>query len=141
MTRPRMVLLALAGVAFLAGAAAQVAIEGRPRYRAMPEELARGHTRLELAGADLSAAGVARAALDAERLRYRQTCRGACDQILVDFETIGEEVYRLSAEDASGAELFSGGTYVDGHMWDALAAGEDGRLAQKRVKLGGYYGL
>lgn len=120
----------LLGLAFAGGVATQfLPTTAADEFPTMPAAMARGDSRLDIVGPDVSKAGGAVVTLKSELVTYRQTCLGACDQLLINFIANGEDVYRLSVADAAGRVLFKDEAYVDGHSWDRLSAGRDGRLA------------
>jgi hypothetical protein len=91
--------------------------------------MGRGDSRLDIIGPDVSNAGGTAITLKTERATYTQTCAGACDHLLINFDAVGEGLYRLGVLGPDGASIFSQNAYVDGHSWDRLSAGADGKLA------------
>lgn len=132
----------LLGLAFAGGVAAHfLPTEAADGFPTMPAAMARGDSRLDIVGPDLSKAGGTVVTLESEHVSYRQTCLGACDQLLINFVANGEDVYRLRVLGADGRVVFKSDAYVDGHGWDRLSAGRGGRLTLQSGLVGqGPYG-
>jgi len=119
----------LVALAFAGGVVTQF-LPARPTasFPPLPAAMAQGDSRLDIVGPDVSKAGGTVITLKSERATYRQTCQGACDQLLINFDAVGEGLYRLGVLGPDGASIFSQNAYVDGHSWDRLSAGAEGKL-------------
>lgn len=117
-------------LAFAGGVVTQFP-QSRPTasFPTLPAAMEQGDSRLDIVGPEVSKAGGTVITLKSERATYRQTCKGGCDHLLVNFDAIGEGLYRLGVLAPGGAPIFSQDAYVDGHSWNRLSAGAGGKLA------------
>lgn len=122
--------LGLLVLAFASGVATQfLPVSSAGRFPTLLAAMGQGDSRLDIVGPDVSKAGGTVITLKTGRATYKQTCQGACDHLLINFDAAGEGLYRLGVLGADGAVVLSHDAYVDGHGWDRLSARSGGGLA------------